>query len=111
MTIYDINGNVLETFDPSKGFVVSIPHETVVAAQKGTPAVFHWEETRYDNNSVSRRKVIDVPEVPAVPEHTVTELRAVFVPFPEGYQPAVPVDERLANIENAIVALVGGETE
>ena len=111
MTIYDIEGNVHESYDPSKGFIVSMPHETVVPEQKGTPAVFHWDETRYSNNSVSRRKVIDVPEVPSVPEHTVTELRAVFVPFPEGYQTPTPIDERLANIESAIVALVGGETE
>lgn len=114
MMVYDNNGNLLETFNPSTGRLTYHPQ---LIEHPEIPAVdeeFHWDVRQYDNGSTSRRKIVTRAAAPAVPAWTETIEAYVFVPFTdeeiaELEKPSA--EERIAELEAALTALLEGVTE
>lgn len=114
MKVYDTNGNLLETYDLTKGKLKDKEEKIYHEAKPAVEEISHWEEKHHDNGSISRRKVITQPAVAAEPAweeyveaytyepYTAEELEALNKPTAE---------QRIAELEAALLALLEGETE
>lgn len=119
MTVYDENGNVLEDYDLSAGYLEDSTKSVHHPAIEGVEDVWHWETiAEYPNGGKDVQKIVDVPGVTAKPawdeeipiqiyrKYTQDELDKI-----EEEKNKPTPEERIAQLEEALALLLSGVTE
>ena len=106
MEIYDLQGNLLESYDETLGYLkedVRVVHHDAV---EGVPAQWHLEVTReFPNGGKEVRRVVDVPAVAAQAAWDEEIPILVYVPYTQEELDAIEAEKSKPTQAERIAAL------
>ena len=114
MKVYDTNGNLLETYDMELGRLIERFETIYHAAIPAVEEKYKWEEKHHDNGSISRRKIITQAAAAEVPAWEEVVESYTYVPYTEeelAERNKPTAEERIAQLEAALIALLEGAME
>ena len=116
--VYDVAGNRLNEYDLDNGKLTpstkTVHHEAVAPVEE----VSHWEEKKYPNGGISRRKIIEQEAAPGADAWDEEIAIYVYTPYTPKELEAIeeeknrPTPEkRLSDLEEALQMILAGVTE
>ena len=118
MEVYDINGNRIDEYDLSLGKLVPSTRVEHHAAVAPVEEISRWEEKRYPNGGVSRRKIVEQPAIPGVDAWDEEITIYTYTPYTpeeleeiENEKNKPTTEQRLTELEEALALILSGVTE
>ena len=118
MEVYDVAGNRLNEYDLNNGKLTpstkTVHHEAVAPVEE----VSKWEEKRYPNGGISRRKIIEQEAIPGADAWDEKIAIYVYTPYTPEELEAIEAEknkptqeQRLSDVEEALQMLLSGVTQ